>query len=101
MVCNHKSRSQVVLRNFNAGNFLGEGGFGSVYKGFLDDKVRPGLKPQSVVVKVLDLDGSQGHKEWLTEVMVLGQLRHPHLVKLVGYCYDDVGLEEGGGEDNG
>ncbi|KMZ73222.1 Kinase-like protein [Zostera marina] len=88
---------KVVLRSFNASSFLGEGGFGSVYKGFLDDKVRPGLKPQSVAVKVLDLDGSQGHKEWLdlqsvilqTEVMVLGQLRHPHLVKLVGYCYED------------
>lgn len=56
---------KVVLRSFNASSFLGEGGFGSVYKGFLDDKVRPGLKPQLVAVKVLDLDGSQGHKEWL------------------------------------
>jgi serine/threonine protein kinase len=24
-----------------------------------------------------------------TEVFFLGQLRHPHLVKLIGYCYED------------
>ena len=34
-----------------------------------------------------DLD--QGHKEWLTEVNVLGIVDHPNLVKLVGYCADD------------
>lgn len=31
----------------------------------------------------------QGHKEWLTEVNVLGVVEHPNLVKLVGYCADD------------
>jgi len=44
---------------------LGEGGFGPVYKGFVDDKLRPGLKAQTVAVKRLDLDGLQGHREWL------------------------------------
>lgn len=54
-----------VTHNFSSANFLGEGGFGPVYKGFVDDKVRPGLKAQVVAVKVLDTDGLQGHKEWL------------------------------------
>ena len=32
---------------------------------------------------------SQGHKEWVTEVNVLGIVEHPNLVKLVGYCAED------------
>lgn len=36
-----------------------------MHKGFIDDKLRPGLEAQPVAVKLLDLDGSQGHKEWL------------------------------------
>lgn len=36
-----------------------------MYKGFIDDKLRPGLEAQPVAVKVLDLDGKQGHREWL------------------------------------
>ncbi|KAL0402029.1 UNVERIFIED_CONTAM: Serine/threonine-protein kinase PCRK1 [Sesamum latifolium] len=31
----------------------------------------------------------QGHKEWVTEVNVLGIVEHPNLVKLIGYCADD------------
>ncbi|KAL3586133.1 hypothetical protein D5086_013000 [Populus alba] len=80
---------KVITQNFAASNFLGEGGFGPVHKGFIDDKLRPGLKAQPVAVKLLDLDGSQGHREWLTEVIFLGQLRHPHLVKLIGYCCEE------------
>ncbi|XP_008782588.2 serine/threonine-protein kinase RIPK-like isoform X2 [Phoenix dactylifera] len=80
---------KVATQGFSMSNFLGEGGFGPVYKGFVDDKVKPGLKAQSVAVKLLDLEGGQGHKEWLAEVIFLGQLRHPHLVKLIGYCYEE------------
>ncbi|XVF28791.1 hypothetical protein REPUB_Repub19eG0027800 [Reevesia pubescens] len=39
-----------------------------------------------VAVKKLKPEGFQGHKEWLTEVDYLGQLHHPNLVKLIGYC---------------
>nr|XP_029119374.1 probable serine/threonine-protein kinase PBL3 isoform X2 [Elaeis guineensis] len=39
-----------------------------------------------VAVKKLKPEGFQGHKEWLTEVNYLGQLHHPNLVKLIGYC---------------
>ncbi|XP_017604419.1 putative receptor-like protein kinase At1g72540 [Gossypium arboreum] len=80
---------ELVTHKLSKSNFLGEGGFGPVYKGFIDDNLRPGLKAQSVAVKVLDLDGTQGHKEWLAEVILLGQLKHPHLVNLIGYCYED------------
>ncbi|XP_072972719.1 serine/threonine-protein kinase RIPK-like isoform X2 [Typha angustifolia] len=80
---------KVATKSFSMSNFLGEGGFGPVYKGFVDDKLKPGLKAQPVAVKLLDLEGGQGHKEWLAEVIFLGQLRHPNLVKLIGYCYED------------
>ncbi|XP_059644834.1 serine/threonine-protein kinase RIPK [Cornus florida] len=80
---------KAITRDFSGSNYLGEGGFGPVYKGFIDDKIRPGLEAQTVAVKLLDLDGTQGHREWLAEVIFLGQLRHPHLVKLIGYCCED------------
>nr|KYP55521.1 putative serine/threonine-protein kinase NAK [Cajanus cajan] len=41
-----------------------------------------------VAVKKLKPEGFQGHKEWLSEVNYLGQLRHPNLVKLIGYCLE-------------
>ncbi|RLN17224.1 serine/threonine-protein kinase [Panicum miliaceum] len=80
---------RAVTRDFSMTNFIGEGGFGPVYKGYVDDKTKPGLRALPVAVKLLDLEGGQGHTEWLTEVICLGQLRHPHLVKLIGYCYED------------
>lgn len=80
----------LITHSFSSSNFLGEGGFGPVHKGFIDDKIAPGFKAQPVAVKLLDLEaGLQGHKEWLTEVIFLGELRHPHLVKLIGYCCED------------
>ncbi|KAG8091322.1 hypothetical protein GUJ93_ZPchr0012g20783 [Zizania palustris] len=80
---------RTATRDFSVSNFVGEGGFGPVYKGYVDERLKPGVRAQAVAVKLLDLEGSQGHKEWLAEVIFLGQLRHPHLVKLIGYCYED------------
>ena len=54
-----------ITHNFSVSGFLGEGGFGPVYKGVIDEKIRPGFKALQVAVKVLDLDGNQGHTEWL------------------------------------
>ncbi|KAI4381806.1 hypothetical protein MLD38_007845 [Melastoma candidum] len=79
---------KVITQNFSSSNFIGEGGFGPFHKGFIDDKLRPGLKAQPVAVKLLDPDGLQGHKEWL-KLCSLGQLRHPNLVKLIGYCCEE------------
>lgn len=56
---------KIITHNFSRSNMLGEGGFGPVYKGFVDDKIKPGLKAQPVAVKALDLDGKQGHREWM------------------------------------
>ncbi|KAL6597464.1 hypothetical protein ACP70R_046904 [Stipagrostis hirtigluma subsp. patula] len=80
---------ETITKSFRTDYILGEGGFGTVYKGYIDENVRVGLKSLPVAVKVLNKDGHQGHREWLTEVNFLGQLRHPNLVKLIGYCCED------------
>lgn len=80
---------ETITKSFRNDYILGEGGFGTVYKGYIDENVRVGLKSLPVAVKVLNKQGLQGHREWLTEVNFLGQLRHPNLVKLIGYCCED------------
>ncbi|KAK7360577.1 hypothetical protein VNO77_02583 [Canavalia gladiata] len=80
---------RAVTQNFSSNLLLGEGGFGTVHKGYIDGNLRRGLKAQPVAVKVLNIEGLQGHREWLAEVILLGKLRHQNLVKLIGYCYED------------
>ncbi|CAN6850026.1 unnamed protein product [Brassica oleracea] len=81
-----------ITGNFRLDKVIGGGGFGSVYKGFIKEELGNQKVPQPlpVAVKVHDGDNSyQGHREWLAEVIFLGQLSHPNLVKLVGYCCED------------
>lgn len=41
---------------------------------------------QSVAIKQLDRSGGQGIREFIVEVMTLGSVDHPNLVKLIGFC---------------
>ncbi|CAL4903504.1 unnamed protein product [Urochloa decumbens] len=59
---------------------LGKGGFGRVYKGFL-----PASK-QNVAIKRISPESKQGAKEFISEVTILGHVRHRSLVRLLGYC---------------
>ncbi|THG20554.1 hypothetical protein TEA_005194 [Camellia sinensis var. sinensis] len=81
---------KTITGNFRQDHMLGGGGFGSVYKGFITEDLGKGLQTTPVAVKVHDGDNSyQGHREWLAEVIFLGHLSHPNLVKLIGYCCED------------
>ncbi|CAO2817866.1 unnamed protein product [Amaranthus hypochondriacus] len=80
---------KLATKHFRPDLILGEGGFGIVYKGVIDETVRPGYKSIEVAIKQLNPHGFQGDKEWLTEVSYLGQLSHQNLVKLIGYCCED------------
>ncbi|PWZ56871.1 Serine/threonine-protein kinase RIPK [Zea mays] len=80
---------KAATQGFVDSNFLGEGGFGPVYRGAVAEGAKPGLRSQQIAVKLWDPEGTQGHKEWLSEVIFLGQLRHPNLVRLVGYCSEE------------
>ncbi|GMP65400.1 hypothetical protein CsSME_00026210 [Camellia sinensis var. sinensis] len=72
----------VATQNFNPESLIGEGGFGQVYKGHIENI------NQDVAVKQLDRNGFQGNREFLVEVLILSLLHHPNLVNLVGYCCD-------------
>ncbi|KAI9081933.1 hypothetical protein K1719_036195 [Acacia pycnantha] len=83
---------KAATRNFRHDSVLGEGGFGSVFKGWIDEQSLTAVKPGTgivIAVKRLKQDSLQGHNEWLAEVNFLGQFCHPHLVKLIGYCLED------------
>ncbi|XP_015631935.1 receptor-like cytoplasmic kinase 176 isoform X1 [Oryza sativa Japonica Group] len=83
---------RIATRNFRPDSVLGEGGFGSVYKGWIDENTLSACKPGTgiaVAVKRLNQESLQGHREWLAEVNYLGQFCHPNLVKLFGYCLED------------
>ncbi|KZV27627.1 hypothetical protein F511_24686 [Dorcoceras hygrometricum] len=83
---------KAATRNFRSDSVLGEGGFGSVFKGWIDEQSFAASRAGSgmvIAVKRLNQEGWQGHKEWLAEINYLGQLRHPNLVKLIGYCLED------------
>ncbi|XP_059670310.1 serine/threonine-protein kinase PBL34-like [Cornus florida] len=81
-----------ATRNFRPESLLGQGGFGCVFKGWINENGTTPVKAGTgltVAVKTLNHDGLQGHKEWLAEVNFLGDLLHPNLVKLIGYCIED------------
>ncbi|RLM85692.1 putative receptor-like protein kinase [Panicum miliaceum] len=79
---------QAATADFGRAQKLGEGGFGSVYKGFVRAAEGKGDRIP-VAVKKLNQRSLQGHKQWLAEVQFLGVLEHPNLVKLLGYCAVD------------
>lgn len=83
---------RIATRNFRPDSLLGEGGFGHVFKGWVDEYGTAPAKPGTglvVAVKILNQNGIQGHKEWFAEISFLGELYHPNLVKLIGYCIED------------
>ncbi|RZC48092.1 hypothetical protein C5167_041087 [Papaver somniferum] len=69
--------------NFSAANKLGEGGFGSVYKGTLSDSW------QEIAVKRLSKNSGQGEQEFKNEVTLVAKFQHRNLVKLVGFSLAD------------
>ncbi|PIA33867.1 hypothetical protein AQUCO_03900012v1 [Aquilegia coerulea] len=72
---------KAATNNFDAQNKLGEGGFGSVYKGFLPDGT-------IIAVKQLSSKSKQGSREFVNEIGMISALQHPNLVKLYGCCIE-------------
>ncbi|OMO67262.1 hypothetical protein CCACVL1_20665 [Corchorus capsularis] len=69
---------EVATDFFSESNVIGQGGYGKVYK--------CSLHRTPVAVKVLQPDAVDRKQEFLKEVEVLSQLRHPHIVLLLGAC---------------
>ncbi|KAK1368781.1 G-type lectin S-receptor-like serine/threonine-protein kinase RKS1 [Heracleum sosnowskyi] len=72
-----KNAKAKAINGFSTNFKLGEGGFGSVYKGVLDEG-------KEIAVKRLSKDSRQGLKEFKNEVSCIAQLQHRNLVKLLG-----------------
>ncbi|XP_030450224.1 probable receptor-like serine/threonine-protein kinase At4g34500 [Syzygium oleosum] len=70
---------EVATCGFAAENVIGEGGYGVVYRGVLDDGA-------VVAVKSLLDNKGQAEKEFKVEVEAIGKVRHKNLVGLIGYC---------------
>lgn len=59
---------RMATRNFRPDSVLGEGGFGRVFKGWIDENSLAAAKAGTgmvVAIKRLNQEGFQGHREWL------------------------------------
>ncbi|KAI4353124.1 hypothetical protein L6164_002095 [Bauhinia variegata] len=72
---------EVSTNGFADENVIGEGGYGIVYRGVLEDNTK-------VAVKNLLNNRGQAEKEFKVEVEAIGRVRHKNLVRLLGYCVE-------------
>uniref|UniRef100_A0A8R7RD86 non-specific serine/threonine protein kinase n=2 Tax=Triticum urartu TaxID=4572 RepID=A0A8R7RD86_TRIUA len=75
------SELRSATENFDSSNLLGEGGYGSVYKGKLSDG-------RVVAVKQLSESSNQGKLQFATEIETISRVQHRNLVKLYGCCLE-------------
>ncbi|TMW89723.1 hypothetical protein EJD97_016733 [Solanum chilense] len=74
---------KAATHGFRASNKIGEGGFGSVYKGRLQDGTFMAVKVLSV-----ELESMRGEREFVSEIAALSDIKHENLVNLRGCCVD-------------
>ncbi|KAL0435530.1 UNVERIFIED_CONTAM: Receptor-like serine/threonine-protein kinase ALE2 [Sesamum radiatum] len=72
---------EKATEKFSPKKVLGEGGFGRVYHGIMQDGTE-------VAVKLLTRDNQNGDREFIAEVEMLSRLHHRNLVKLIGICIE-------------
>ncbi|GAQ89219.1 Protein kinase superfamily protein [Klebsormidium nitens] len=75
---------QNATQNFSPTLLVGEGGFGRVYYGVLDNR-EVAIKR---LEKVTALPGKHGEKQFRVEVDMMSRLKHPNLLEFIGYCAD-------------
>ncbi|KAH9304561.1 hypothetical protein KI387_008965, partial [Taxus chinensis] len=72
----------IATSNFSDKKIIGKGRFGTVYRGILDNG-------QTVAIKRIKLEDPFSHSHFLSELRILGQLRHRNLLKILGYFFND------------
>ncbi|CAI9118970.1 OLC1v1020617C1 [Oldenlandia corymbosa var. corymbosa] len=80
-LCRHFTLAEISqgTNNFDESHVIGVGGFGKVYKGFIDGGIQ-------VAIKRANPSSEQGIHEFQTEIHLLSKLRHNHLVSLIVLC---------------
>nr|CAB3454535.1 unnamed protein product [Digitaria exilis] len=78
----HLSTIRAATDNFAESNWVGQGGFGAVYKGVLPDG-------QEVAVKRFSQGSGQEMQELKNELVLIARLQHKNLVRLVGVCLEE------------
>ncbi|KAK9141378.1 hypothetical protein Scep_011059 [Stephania cephalantha] len=79
----HPTDILTATGGFSETHIIGDGGFGTVYKGLL-------LEGRTIAVKRLKSGRFQGDREFLAEMETIGKVNHENLVPLLGYCvYED------------
>ncbi|XP_059076399.1 L-type lectin-domain containing receptor kinase IX.1-like [Cryptomeria japonica] len=76
------SELSAATKGFREEEKLGRGGFGSVYKGVLQES------REVVAVKHISEASTQGKKEYVAEVNIISRLGHRNLVQLLGWCHE-------------
>ncbi|VVA93875.1 unnamed protein product [Arabis nemorensis] len=71
----------TITDNFSIENKLGQGGFGPVYKGKLEDG-------KEIAIKRLSSTSGQGLEEFMNEIILISKLQHRNLVRLLGCCIE-------------
>ncbi|XP_058003936.1 wall-associated receptor kinase 2-like [Hevea brasiliensis] len=71
-----------ATKNYVTSQLLGEGGFGSVYKGVLADNT------QIAVKRPKDMDKTQLNQEFQHEIAIVSQVNHKNVVKILGLCLE-------------
>ncbi|KAM5588487.1 G-type lectin S-receptor-like serine/threonine-protein kinase [Rosa sericea] len=69
----------IATDNFSITNKLGQGGFGPVYKGMLPEG-------KEIAVKRLSSSSGQGVEEFKNEMLLISNLQHKNLVRMMGCC---------------
>ncbi|KAL1188291.1 G-type lectin S-receptor-like serine/threonine-protein kinase [Cardamine amara subsp. amara] len=72
---------EAATNNFSLSNKLGQGGFGSVYKGKLQDG-------KEIAVKRLSSSSGQGKEEFMNEIVLISKLQHRNLIRILGCCIE-------------
>ncbi|XP_031270207.1 proline-rich receptor-like protein kinase PERK3 [Pistacia vera] len=74
---------RAATKNFSEDRFLGEVGFGKIYKGYLEDG-------KIVAIKQQIAEREQGVRQFLKEILIISGIHHKHLAHVFGYCISET-----------